>query len=109
MTVETVSYLTPEQRAYFLEHGWVRIPQAVPKEHIELYTKDIWIRLGYDKDDPSTWDEERFRMPRHREMPWPEFAPKANGAICACNISSQLLSTFNTNFYCFRRRDRRRS
>jgi hypothetical protein len=64
-----------------LKHGWVRIPNAVPKKHIELFTKDIWIRLGYDKDDPSTWEEERFRMPRQREMP-SEFAPKAYGTMC---------------------------
>ena len=69
MIVETTSYLT-EQRVHFLEHGWVCISQAVPKEHIELYPKDtVWIRLGYDEYDPSTWEEERFRMPRHREMP----------------------------------------
>jgi len=80
--VEKTSHLTPEQRVHFLEHGWVKVPNAVPKENIELYTKDIWIRLGYDKDDPSTWEEERFRMPRQREMPWAQFAPKGYGAIC---------------------------
>ena len=84
MTVDKTSYLTPEQSAHFLDHGWVRIPRAVPREHIELFTKDVWIRLGYDKSDPSTWEEERFRMPRHREMLWPEFAPKAYGAMCEC-------------------------
>ena len=84
MTADKISYLTPEQRAHFLDHGWVRIPRAVPREHIELFTKDVWIRLGYDKNDPSTWEEERFRMPRHREMLWPEFAPKAYGAMCEC-------------------------
>ncbi|KAF9455488.1 hypothetical protein BDZ94DRAFT_709389 [Collybia nuda] len=82
MAVEKTSHLTPEQRVHFLEHGWVKVPNAVPKENIELYTKDIWIRLGYDKDDPSTWEEERFRMPRQREMPWAQFAPKGYGAIC---------------------------
>ena len=94
MAVDEISYLTPEQRAHFLDHGWVRIPKAVPKEHIELFTKDVWIRLGYDKGDPATWEEERFRMPRHREMPWPEFAPKAYGAMCEC-VNSRAIHFSN--------------
>ena len=94
MGADKISYLTLEQRAHFLDHGWVRIPKAVPKEHIKLFTKDVWIRLGYDKDDPATWEEERFGMPRHREMPWPEFAPKAYGAICGC-VNSRAIHFSN--------------
>ena len=87
------SYLTPEQRTHFLEHGWVRVPKSIPLEHIERFTADVWIRLGYDKDDPSTWEEEKFRMPRQREMPWPEFAPKAWGAICEHVIVGRLYAS----------------
>ncbi|KAF9455536.1 hypothetical protein BDZ94DRAFT_1316130 [Collybia nuda] len=82
MAIENTPTLTPEQHTHFLEHGWVKIPQAIPKEHVDLYTKDLWVRLGYDKNDPSTWEEETFRMPRHREMPWSQFAPKGYAAIC---------------------------
>jgi hypothetical protein len=76
------TYLTSEQREHFLEHGWVHVPKAIPPENISRFTADVWIRLGYDKDDPSTWEEERFGMPRQKEMLWRDFAPKAWGAIC---------------------------
>ncbi|KAF8584672.1 hypothetical protein K439DRAFT_1633385 [Ramaria rubella] len=74
--------LTDEQRTHFLEHGWLRIPKAVPPEHIARFVGDVWIRLGYDREDPSTWVEEKFRMPRQREMLWKDFSPKAWSAIC---------------------------
>jgi len=74
--------LTSEQRAHFLEHGWIRISKAIPPENLERFAGDVWIRLGYDKNDPSTWKQERIHMPRHREMLWKDFTPKAWAAIC---------------------------
>ncbi|KIJ35524.1 hypothetical protein M422DRAFT_34651, partial [Sphaerobolus stellatus SS14] len=67
---------------HFLEHGWVRIPKAIPPEYIERFSGDVWVRLGYDKDDMSTWTQERIHMPRHREILWKEFTPKAWSVIC---------------------------
>ena len=57
--------LSEEQRQHFLEHGWVRIPKAIPPENIEKFSSDVWVRLGYDKDDMSTWKQEQVsnRMP----------------------------------------------
>jgi hypothetical protein len=61
MAIEKYSYLTPEQRTHFLEHGWVRIPKAITPENIAKFSDDVWVRLGYDKDDMSTWKEEKVQ------------------------------------------------
>ena len=51
--------LTEEQRQHFLDHGWIRIEGAVPKEDIARFTQDVWVRLGYDPNDKSTWIKEK--------------------------------------------------
>jgi len=80
-------FLTPEQVDHFLAHGYVVIKQAFTKEAADEFTKDVWIRLGIDPNDRSTWVEQPFRgdrvhMPKHKSVSAKEFAPKAWGAIC---------------------------
>ncbi|KZT54113.1 hypothetical protein CALCODRAFT_524925 [Calocera cornea HHB12733] len=75
-------FLTPEQRQHFLEHGWLLVPGSIPKEHVDRWMKDVWTRLGYAPDDPSTWEEETIWMPRHRDMLTKEFSPAAYAAMC---------------------------
>ncbi|KAF8583488.1 hypothetical protein K439DRAFT_1348404 [Ramaria rubella] len=82
MTIDKQSFLTPEQRMHFLERGWVRVPKAIPPENIEKFSHDVWVRLGYDKDDMSTWKEETIHMPRQREMLWKDFTPQGWRIIC---------------------------
>ena len=75
-------FITPEQKQHFLEHGWFHLPQGVPRENIDRFVGDVWIRTGYDPKDVNTWDEEWFRMARHKEMAWRDFATKGWGVIC---------------------------
>ncbi|KAI1791345.1 hypothetical protein LXA43DRAFT_437878 [Ganoderma leucocontextum] len=82
MAIAEYEHLTPEQREHFLEHGWVRIPKAVKEEYRTAFTENVWVRLGYDPQDKSTWTKEKIHMPRHREVPTREFMPKAWGAMC---------------------------
>ncbi|KAI0633815.1 hypothetical protein C8Q77DRAFT_814098 [Trametes polyzona] len=82
MAMGEYRYLTAEQRTHFLEHGWVRIPKAVKEEYLRAFTENVWVRLGYDPEDKSTWEKEKIHMPRHREIPTREFIPKAWGAMC---------------------------
>lgn len=58
MVVDTNLGLSAEQRQHFLDHGWVRIPKAISPEMIDRFAGNVWIRLGYDKDDKSTWTRE---------------------------------------------------
>ncbi|KAL4801202.1 hypothetical protein BDV18DRAFT_155176 [Aspergillus unguis] len=74
--------LTEEQKAHFLKHGFVRIPNCFTAEKAAQWTADVWIRLGYSPTDKSTWTKERINMPHHRSEPARIFAPKAWAAIC---------------------------
>ena len=40
------------------------------------------MRLGWDENDKSTWEEEYVKMPRHREIPVQDFCPTAWEAMC---------------------------
>lgn len=82
MAIETYKFLTPEQIEHFMTYGWVSIPEAFTRQQAEIWTKDLWVRLGYDKEDPSTWVLEKINMPTINVVDVREFAPKAWGAIC---------------------------
>ncbi|KAI0784778.1 hypothetical protein C8Q75DRAFT_809675 [Abortiporus biennis] len=73
--------LTPEQVDCFLENGYVIIKRAFTKEQASQWTKTVWIRLGMDPDDKSTWDREKVHMPYHKRETVASFAPKAWEAI----------------------------
>jgi len=74
--------LSQAERDHFLEHGWIRIPNAIPKAIVDEWTKNVWVRLGWDEHDKSTWTEEYVKLPRHREIPVAELAPQAWDAMC---------------------------
>ncbi|CDO77618.1 hypothetical protein BN946_scf184946.g11 [Trametes cinnabarina] len=80
--VQEYKRLTPEQREHFLQHGWVKIPKAVKEEYVKAFTENVWIRLGFDPNDKSTWMKEKIHMPRHREVPTKNFMPRAWDAMC---------------------------
>jgi hypothetical protein len=74
--------LTDEQVRHFLDKGYVVVHDCFPRQDAEEYTQTIWTRLGYDRDDPSTWAEPRIHMPAHRQFDIKDFAPKAWDAVC---------------------------
>jgi hypothetical protein len=76
--------LSPEQQEFFVEHGWLKIPNAIDPKYIDGWMEDFWVRLGWDKDDKSTWKEEYLKMPRHREVETYKFCPDAWKAMCEC-------------------------
>ncbi|KAH8927394.1 hypothetical protein BT69DRAFT_1347375 [Atractiella rhizophila] len=97
--------LTPQQRAQWMERGWVKIESAVPKEHIERWTKDVWIRLNMDPNDKSTWTQEKIHLPAHKQMPMKQFAPKAWAAACELcggedKIDQSLFSMVTDSLIC---------
>ncbi|CAE6489140.1 unnamed protein product [Rhizoctonia solani] len=80
--VPSYKYLTPEQIDFFMTHGYVVIKKALKEEWITRATQDIWIRLGFDPIDKSTWTQERIHQPWHRRVLAKDVAPSAWGAIC---------------------------
>ncbi|KZT09288.1 uncharacterized protein LAESUDRAFT_735537 [Laetiporus sulphureus 93-53] len=75
-------YLTPDEIEFFMENGYIIIKQAFTKEKAAEWTKDMWVRLGLDPNDKSTWDRERIHMPWHKRESVSTFAPKAWDAMC---------------------------
>lgn len=73
--------LTLEQVDFFMENGYVVIKQAFSKEKADHFTSAMWIRLGIDPNDQSTWTQERIHMPTHTKEEVSKFAPKAWDAM----------------------------
>lgn len=73
--------LSEEQKAFFLEHGFLKIPKCFSREASEKLTHSLWARLGADPNDKSTWPTEKMNMPGHVLVSVQEFAPKAWSAI----------------------------
>ncbi|KZT44419.1 hypothetical protein SISSUDRAFT_16157 [Sistotremastrum suecicum HHB10207 ss-3] len=59
-----------------MDKGYVVIKEAFSKEKAADWTKMVWIRLGMDPNDVSTWNKEKVHMPNHRTAALQEFAPK---------------------------------
>lgn len=79
--------LSPDQRQHFVEHGWLKIPQAIKPKYLEEWTSNLFIRLGWDPEDRTTWASNQkmgtyVKLPRHREVLASELAPRAWAAMC---------------------------
>ncbi len=73
--------LNDEQVQSFLDNGYL-----VVKDCLDLAVAQSWIgqaydRLGYTKDDRSTWEKDIIWMDHKNQMPVRELAPKAWGAL----------------------------
>ncbi|HZP83548.1 MAG TPA: phytanoyl-CoA dioxygenase family protein [Chthonomonadaceae bacterium] len=74
--------LTEAQREQFLTRGHVVLHDCFPREVAQEMTAQAFVRLGYDPDDPATWEKSRIHMPTANRYPLQEFAPKAWQAAC---------------------------
>lgn len=59
-----------------MENGYVVIKEAFSKEKAAEWSKHLWVRLGLDPNDKSTWTRERIHMPWHKREPPSTFSPK---------------------------------
>jgi hypothetical protein len=74
--------LTDEDAEHFLAKGFVAIRGCFTRAAAQEFTAPVWDRLGYDRDDPSTWTEPVTHLAGRRKLDVREFAPKAWGAVC---------------------------
>ncbi|KAF9452551.1 hypothetical protein P691DRAFT_721631 [Macrolepiota fuliginosa MF-IS2] len=79
--VKQYEHLTPEQVDHFLEHGYIVIKNAFTREQAVEFASNMWIRLGLDPNDKSTWNKEKIHMPWLNRVNVSDFSPKAWGAI----------------------------
>lgn len=82
MVNRSYRFLSPEQVEHFIDYGWIKMPAAFTKIQADEWMADLWVRLGYDKNDKSSWILEKVNMPSHNSIDVREFAPKVWGAIC---------------------------
>jgi hypothetical protein len=78
----TNQVLTNEQVEEFVARGFIHLPHAIPPAFVEEATDNLWTRLGYVEDDPSTWTEARIHTPKRRRWELREVAPVVWGATC---------------------------
>ena len=77
-----MSILSAADREHFLAHGFVKVPAAVDPDLLKSWVDLMWVRMGYDPADPSTWTEGKIHMPSINHAKVAEVAPKAWAAIC---------------------------
>ena len=59
-----------------MEHGYIVVRGAFPAQRASEWCRTMWIRLGMDPLDKSTWTKERVHMPWHKRESVSTFAPK---------------------------------
>ncbi|KAI0820450.1 hypothetical protein BC628DRAFT_1330444 [Trametes gibbosa] len=71
-------HLTKDEIEFFLENGYLIVKQAFSREKAAEFTRDMWVRLGLDPNDPESWprDRDRTHMPYHTREPVATFAPR---------------------------------
>ncbi|KAL7280239.1 hypothetical protein ACG7TL_006659 [Trametes sanguinea] len=76
--VKEYQHLTEEEVDFFMENGYLVVKRAFSREKAAEFTREMWVRLGLDPDDPETWpkDRERIHMPVLNREPVATFAPK---------------------------------
>ncbi|WOO78408.1 uncharacterized protein LOC62_02G001955 [Vanrija pseudolonga] len=95
----TYSHLSEAERTHFLEHGWLKIENAIAPKYLHEWMANLWVRLGYDEHDKSTWKEEYLKMPRHREVPVSEFSPVAWAKMCEIVGGEEMIDPVRERYY----------
>lgn len=74
--------LTESDIDHFIEKGYVIVRDCFSDELASEWRAFAFKRLGYDPEDPATWEKPRIHLPSMNSRPIREIAPKAWGAIC---------------------------
>ena len=72
-----------------MENGYVVIKHAFTQEKAAEWMKNMWVRLGLDPEDKSTWTQERIHMPVHNREEVATFAPKVKTIYYSISSLSQ--------------------
>ena len=60
--------LTDAQAAHFVAQGYVKLEGCFEKAEVQDWLDLAYARLGYDRDDPSTWEADRIHMPSMKRI-----------------------------------------
>src|SRR5258706_7435962 len=73
--------LTDEHIQSFLDNGYLIVHDSLERDIAASWIDQAYDRLGYDKNDPSTWAKDIVWMDHKNQMLVSEVAPKAWAAI----------------------------
>ena len=73
--------LTEEQVQSFLDKGYLVVHDCLDMSIANRWIDETYERLGYDKNDPSTWVKDIVWMDHKNQLPVREVAPKAWAAL----------------------------
>lgn len=82
VATNTEHRLTEQERAHFLEHGYVLLKGVFPREWALEQVHGQFAANGMDADDPSTWREARMSFSPTKSLPIDEIAPRLRAAAC---------------------------
>src|SRR4051794_33976383 len=73
--------LTDEQVQSFLDKGYLIVHDSLERDIAASWIDQAYQRLGYEKNNPSTWAKDIVWMDHKNSLPVKEVAPKAWDAI----------------------------
>jgi hypothetical protein len=73
--------LTEEQVQSFLDKGYLVVKDCLKRDIANQWIDDAYQRLGYDRNDPKTWEKDIVWMDHKNQLPVREVAPKAWDAL----------------------------
>jgi len=78
----TYQILTDADVDSFLQNGYLRLSDCLDLDVANRWIDHVYERLGYDPDNPATWETDIVWMDHANELPVKDVAPKAWAAIC---------------------------
>jgi hypothetical protein len=79
--MSTYRVLSDAQVQSFLDKGYLVVPDSLERDIAGRWIDEAYERLGYAKNDPSTWAKDIIWMDHRNKLPIREVAPKAWAAI----------------------------
>lgn len=73
--------LTEEQVQSFLDKGYLVLHDCLDTTIANRWIEEAYERLGYDKDNPATWQKDIIWMDHKNQLPVRDLAPRAWAAI----------------------------
>lgn len=82
MSARDYQVLSEEQVQHFLNKGYLVVKNCFEKDVAQKLTDRAFERLGYDKNNPDTWEKDIIWMDHETMFQVKDIAPKAWAAIC---------------------------
>ena len=74
--------LSNEEIDHFVQFGFVQVSDCFDRNFAKRWTDEAYGRLGYDPNDPATWEKPIVHMPGDARLVVKDFSPKAYSVIC---------------------------